>query len=232
MENLEYDKCHVLHPTWSYTLTDEHFNEHSITKLCNVYKKDQIIFSEGKHPAGLYWINKGKVKISKKGREGREHIIRFAKDGGIIGYRALISGEKYTASAVALENSRICFIDSDAFFKLLKLDNELLLNIMRQLAVDLRIAELKLTEMAQKPLRERTAEVLLMFKDFYGVKNDGKTINVSLKREDIANIIGSATESLIRILSEFKQEKLIDLDAKEIKILNHKQLYHIANYSL
>lgn len=223
------ENCPSRHNSVFSRLPDVNLDELSNNKMCNVYEKGQIIFYEGNRPLGLYCISNGKAIVIKSGLDGRKQIVRFAKEGDIIGYRALISGGNYTASASLLEDSSICFIHRDIFFKLLRQNYNLSLKIMCHLANDLKNAETKLTEMAQKPVRERTAEVLLLLTDFYGLKEDGKTINVSLKREDIANIVGTVTETLIRYLSEFRHEKIIDLDGREIQILNHKKLLRTAN---
>jgi CRP-like cAMP-binding protein len=211
------------------TLSDEQLSELAVDKTCNLYKKGQIVFFEGNRPAGLYCITKGKVKIYQIGGEGKEQIIRLAKDGDILGYRALISGEIYSGSASVLEDSVICFIPKKVFFDLLQINSELSTRMMKLLSQDLRMAEVRITGLAQKPVRERLAETILMLREFYGLENDGKTIKAVLSREDISNIVGTATETAIRMMSEFKQEKMIDLEGKRIKILNQEDLIKAAN---
>lgn len=211
------------------TLSDDQLNELAVDKTCNLYKKGQIVFFEGNRPAGLYCITKGKVKVYQIGGEGKEQIIRLAKDGDILGYRALISGEIYSGSASVLEDSVICFIPKKIFFDLLQINSELSTRMMKLLSHDLRMAEVRITGLAQKPVRERLAETILMLKEFYGLENDGQTIKAVLSREDISNIVGTATETAIRMMSEFKQEKMIDLEGKRIKILNFEELIKAAN---
>jgi CRP/FNR family transcriptional regulator len=100
---------------------------------------------------------------------------------------------------------------------------------MRLLSDDLKEAEHRITELAQKPVRERVAEALLYLHQTYGTEADGQTIDIAMSREDIANIVGTATETTIRLLSEFKQDEVIQLNGKKIAILNHRQLVKIAN---
>lgn len=206
-----------------------HIAEIANVKQCMIYKKGQVIFQEGAHPYGIYCINTGKVKLSHSGDEGREQIIRLVKPGDLIGYKALISNEPYTATATVLEDSAVCFIPRDVFLQILQKDTALSLKMMQILTSELRRAELKITHLAQKPVRERLAETLLTLKETYGVEDDGQTINVTLSREEIANLVGTATESAIRLLSEFRKEKVIDLPGKKIRILQLQKLINMAN---
>lgn len=198
-------------------------------KGCSSYKKGQSIFSEGALPLGLFCVNAGKIKVSQIGEEGREQIVRLAKAGDILGYRALIGGGRYSSSATALDDSSICFIPKSVFFSILDNNNSLSLQIMKLLSHDLDQAEHKITNLAQKPVRERVAEALLFLKEVYGFEADGQTLNVTLTREEIANIVGTATETLIRFLSEFKGDNLIELNSKKIKLTNVNGLVKTAN---
>ncbi len=196
-------------------------------KNCMSVKKGQVIFFENTRPQGLYCIHKGKVKISKTGTGGKEQIVRFAKNGDIIGYRSILSGEMYSANAVALEDTEICFLSKDSFIKIVQNNTELAFKLMDLIAKDLKQAENKITELSQKPVRERAAEALLMLLEFYGTDKDGY-LDIILTREDLAGIVGTATETLIRIMSDFKAHKVIETAAKKIKILNRPHLIRIA----
>lgn len=198
-------------------------------KNCNFYSKGDMIFREGNYPLGLFGIHKGKVKISKTSEMGKEHILRLASEGDVLGYRSLISAEKYEVSAIALEDCHICFIPKNLFLQTVKDSHNLTNKIVELLSSDLKAAENKIADLAQKTVKERVAETIIMLKNFYGMEKDQKTINVSLSREDLANLVGTATETLIRSLSEFKSNKIIDLKGKKIIILNFKLLESIAN---
>lgn len=210
------------------TLSDAECHDMSIEKESASYKKGQNIFWEGNRPHGLYCIKKGKVKIFQLGTEGKEQIVRLAKVGDIIGYRSLISGEAYSASAAAIEDAVICYIPKKTFFNLLQENSKLSEKVMQLLSHDLKSAEQKITGLAQKPVRERLAETLIMLKEFYGEDNGG-AINESLTREEIANIVGTATETAIRLLSELKSEKIIDINGKKIFVHNMEKLIEFAN---
>jgi CRP/FNR family transcriptional regulator, polysaccharide utilization system transcription regulator len=198
-------------------------------KVLTSYKKGQVVFHEGAYPFGIYCVNSGKIKLSHSGDDGREQIVRLAKPGDIIGYKALLSAEKYTASAIALDDSSVCFIPKDLFMSVLQKDPSLSFEMMKILAEELRKAETKITHLAQKPVRERLAETILFIKETYGLEPDGATLNVRLSREEIANLVGTATESAIRLLSEFKKDGLIELQGKKIKLLDVAELMRTAN---
>ena len=146
-----------------------------------------------------------------------------------MGYRALLSGDKYSASAVVMEDSGICFIPKELFMGILQKDGILSMEIMKLLSDDLRKAETSITHLAQKPVRERLAEALLFIKETYGFEEDGKTIDLKITREELANIVGTATETTIRLLSELKNENVLQLEGKKIAILNLAKLVKIAN---
>ncbi len=202
------------------------FNE---SKSCMSFKKGQIIFNEGGHPLGIYCVNEGKVKISHSGQDGKDQIVHLAKEGDVLGYRALLSSEKYNATAIALDDTKVCYVPRDTFFQVLKTSHGLSLEIIKLLATELRRAVNTITDLAQKPVRERTAEALLFLKETYGFEEDGATINVVLSREDIANLVGTATETAIRLLSEFKNDKIVEFIGKKIKILDMNKLIKTAN---
>lgn len=192
-------------------------------KRMTLYKKGQIIFHEGRMPTGIYCLNTGKAKIYKLGFDGKEQIVRFALPGGLIGIRALLGGRQYSASAKALEDSQVCFIDKTTFFRFTLKYSELSHDLMTTLSFLLEEAENKLTSLAQKPVRERLAETLLIlnkiFKPDNGKKPEQDAI-ISLSREDLANIVGTATETVIRLLSEFKDQKLVEVNGRKIKLLD------------
>lgn len=207
---------------------------HDLEKLeeekgCSAYKKGQVVFNSGSYPHGLFCIREGKVKVFQVGDEGKEQIVRLAKAGDILGYRAILSGDKYSSSAEALDDAKICFIPKKSFLSLIENNGVLSMQLMKLLSEDLKEAEHRITELAQKPVRERVAEALLYLHQTYGTEADGQTIGVTMSREDIANIVGTATETTIRLLSEFKHDEVIQLNGKKIAIVNHKKLIKIAN---
>lgn len=213
------------------TLDRDELAEISTSKGCTTYKKGQLIFKQGFYPHGLYCINEGKVKLFQLADNGREQIVRLAKAGDILGYRALLSGESYLSSAEAIVECSVCFIPRSIFLKLLRKNPLLSMNVMQLLANDLKNAEHRVTDLAQKPVKERIAEALLYLKEVYGLEKDNVTLNVTIRREDMANIAGTATETAIRILAELKEEGYLEFTGKKIKIVKMRELIHLANLS-
>lgn len=207
----------------------EHLETISESKNCTVFKKGQIIFHEGANPYGVYCIKQGKIKLSIVGDEGREQIVRLAGDGDLLGYRSMLVGERYNATAVALEDSKVCYISRDVFLPAVKQDANLSFEMLKLLSKQLKEAEVKLTHLAQKSVRERLAETLLFLKETYGYEADSTYLNVRLSREEIANLVGTATETVIRLLSDFNKEGLVLLEGKRIMMANTKKLAQVAN---
>jgi CRP/FNR family transcriptional regulator len=199
------------------------------SKVCTPYNKGHYIFREGMRPQGVYCVNYGKIKLLKVGEDGKEQILRLVKPGDLLGYRSLLGEGNYNTSAVVMEDTGVCFIPKDLFMGILQRDGVLSMEMMKLLSQDLKQAEQSITHLAQKPVRERLAEALLFIKETYGYLPDGKTIDLKITREEIANIVGTATETAIRLLSDLKSEGVIVLDGKKIQIVDVKRLLRIAN---
>ena len=230
--NIYCENCKSLKKSIYGDLNSEELNILNFNKSCNFYKKGQTIYFEGNTPEGLFCIREGKVKIYKTGNEGKEQIIRLVKSGDIIGYRALIAGESYNATSETLEDSKICFIRKNTIFDLLKKNEKFSFRLIKLLSHDLGEVEQRLVHLAQKPVRERLAETLLILRETYGMDKDNNSLlNVSLSREDLANIVGTATETVIRLLAEFKNENIISTKARKIEILDVKKLIEAGNLS-
>lgn len=202
--------------------------EFNLEKGCNFHKKGNIIYHEGSHVNGFYCVSDGIIKLYKTGLEGREQIIRFAKKGEIIGYRSLLSGELACHTAKVLEDAVLCFISGETLLNLLRKNAELSIALIKLACRELGEANSFITDIAQKTVRERLAEVLFILKDTFGV-DENNILQISLTRGELANIVGTATESVIRLLSEFKDDKLIELTGRKIKLLNQNSLKKIAN---
>jgi CRP/FNR family transcriptional regulator len=201
----------------------------SANKCGNMYKKGQVIFYEGTTPTGLFCMSQGLVKLSKINADGKEQIIRLAKGGSVLGHASLLSGTTYAQTATALEDTTVCFIPRSVFMDLVQNKSAMSVRVVELLSHDVQEAESRLLNMAYHTVRERLAETILMLKEFSGLEEDGKTLKTMLSREDIANLVGTATETVIRLLSEFKDDGLIELSGKHISILNSQRLLATAN---
>lgn len=209
-------------------LNDDELVSLSFEKNCNLYKRGDIVYHEGNRMPGLFCISKGILKLYKTGIEGKGQIIAFAQKGDIIGYRSVLSNEVACTTAQVIEDAVLCFIPADTFINLVKNNSKFSIKIMQLACNELGTANKLITDIAQKSVRERLAEILLILKDVFGV-DENNILQISLTREEIANLVGTATESVIRLLSEFKAEKIIELDGRRIRILDEKRIVRIGN---
>ena len=173
------------------------------------YKKNEVIHCEGETPKYLMCLLSGKVKIYKDGVGGRSQIIRMIKPVEYFGYRAYFAKEDYVTAAAAFEPSLICLIPMSAITTLVAQNNNLALLFIKQLSIDLGVADERTVNLTQKHIRGRLAESLLFLKESYGLEEDGSTLSIYLSREDLANLSNMTTSNAIRTLSQFATERLI-----------------------
>ena len=193
-------------------------------------KKNQIIFLEGTRPLGVYSITSGRIKIYKTGVEGKDQIIQILKSGDLMGYRAMLSEEQYPVSAETLEDTTLCFIPKKDFIEAMSSNSDLTKEVIKSLSKDLTNMADSITVLAQKPVRERLAGALMVLIDTYDIdESKGVSNGINLTREDLANMVGTATETLIRLLHDFKDEQLIETQGRKILIKNKAELKKVAN---
>jgi CRP/FNR family transcriptional regulator, polysaccharide utilization system transcription regulator len=209
-------------------LSPEEYDMISLDKNCEPYKKGSVIYNEGNRISGCYCVSSGIIKIYKTGIDGKEQIINFAKKGDIIGFRSVLSGELACTTAKVIEDSHLCFIPGDTLITLFKQNGNFSMDLMQLACKELGEANAYITDIAQKTVRERLAEVLIILKENFDVDND-QFLQITLTREELANIVGTATESVIRLLSEFKSDKLIELHGRKIKLLDINGLKKTGN---
>ncbi|PIF05974.1 MAG: Crp/Fnr family transcriptional regulator [Draconibacterium sp.] len=209
-------------------LTEDEFNRLNYDKTCSSYKKGTVIYREGSRLTGFYCVTKGIVKIFKTGIDGKEQIIRFAKRGEIIAYRSLLSQELACTTAKVIEEAVLCHISYQTLLFLIQRNWQFSHHMLQIVCRELREANDYITDIAQKTVRERLAEVLLLLKENFDLDNQN-TLQISLTREELANIVGTATESVIRLLSEFKHSNLIELQGRKIKFIDIVGLRKVAN---
>lgn len=222
------DKCSHINKIFCGLNIGKHNTIFEENKSVN-YKKGMSIFSEGKYPTGIHIIHSGKVKIVKIGDEGKEQIVRFAKTGELLGYRALFGNHAYKASAIALNEVQICHISEKKFFNILSKNQYLYLNLLKKLSLDLGRAEDTILSISQKSAKERIAETIVsLYYKFGHDKNN--SIDVQLTRKEIGNLAGTTIETTIRTLSNLKKEHLIELNGKQIVVKDMAGLMCTAHY--
>jgi len=221
------DKCAFENNSVFRFLTRDETDRLNIEKDFRRYKRGDILYHEGNRISGFYCINSGIIKVFKTGVDGKEQIIRFARKGEIIAYRSVLSNEPACTSAKVIEDSQVCFIPSELLIQFVKTNAAFAFEVVKLTCHELAEANSYITDIAQKTVRERVAEVLLSLVNDFGL-DDQNYLRISLTREELANIVGTATESVIRLLSEFKSDRLIELNGRKIKIIDQKGLEKIS----
>ncbi len=203
---------------------------HSLSEGRNInkYKKKQTIYSEGNHPNRLYFVLKGKIKAYKTNEDGKELVTDLFSPGDFIGYIALLEGTAYNDTAEAMDESELAVIPKEDFDELINKNPEVAKRFIQLLAKNISAKESQLLGLAYNSLRKKVANALLMLKEKYQQTKDEK-FAIDINRESLATIAGTATESLIRTLSDFRSEKLIDIKDGSITILNEKKLFNLVN---
>jgi DNA-binding response OmpR family regulator len=194
----------------------------------NIYKKKQVIYSVGNHPNRLYYIIHGKIKAFKTNEEGKELVVDLYTAGDFFGYVAMLEGSVYQDTAEALEESEIAVIPKEDFEDLVHNNQDVAEKFIRILARNVSEKEGQLIGLAYNSLRKKVAEALLLLHKKYPGK-DPEKFTIDINRDSLATIAGTATESLIRTLTDFRSEKIIDIRDGTILILNQKKLEGLLN---
>lgn len=194
----------------------------------NKYKKKQAIYTEGNHPSRLMYIVSGKVKTYKRNDDGKELVTDLYSQGDFLGYIALLEGATYKETAEAMDNCEIAVVPREDFEELLHNNREVAGSFIKLLAKNVADKEQQLLGLAYNSLRKKVAEALIALKNKYGGSSD-TPFSIDISRENLASVAGTATESLIRTLSDFKSEKLIDIKDGAIEILNPQKLENLLN---
>lgn len=188
--------------------------------------KKQTLYAEGKRPRNLYYIKKGKIKTFRLNEDGKEYITNLYSAGDYAGYVALLENTSYNDNAVVLEDAEVVLIPKDEFLNTVYSDLNLAARFIKLVAHDVKEKEERLLHLAYDSLRKRIAKALLDINSKFN--KDGSTAHpLDISREDIAQYVGTATESLIRTLSDFKNEKLIEIKEGKIKITSVDKLQHL-----
>ena len=225
--NCSYD-CLVRSVSIFKHLTKEELDKINLVKIQENHKRGAILYHEDSRINGCYCIHSGIIKIFKTGIDGKEQIIRFAKKGDLIGFRSVLSNELACTTAKVIDDAITCFIPRNTLIFFIKNNGNFSIELMQLTCRELGEANSYITDIAQKTVRERLAEILIHLKNDFGVDKD-HILQITLTRGELANIVGTATESVIRLLSEFKQDRLIELNGRKIKILDEPRLVRIGN---
>lgn len=221
------DQCIVRQFSSLKALKKEELLKMAKCKTSYTIKKGESLFEEGESVNGVYCVKAGVCKMTKLSDNGKDQIIKIAKPGELLGQRSIISDETANLSAIAIEDMEVCFIPKTEILNFFNTNNEFSMNMMKSVCGDLKDADDHMVDMAQKTVKQRLAETLLYLEENFGI-NEDRTLKLQLSREELAGMIGTATESCIRLLSEFNKTDLIELNGKKIKILDKSKLKKIT----
>ena len=222
------EQCIIREFSTLKTLTKEELVTLSDCKTFHIIKKGDAIFEEGENVNGIYCIKEGVCKLTKLSANGKDHIVKLVTRGELLGQRSMISDEPVNLSAIALEDMQVCFIPKTEVMGYFDKNNQFSLSVMKSICGDLKDADDHLVNLAQKTVKERLAETLLYLHDTFGKKEDN-SLKVVLSRDELASMIGTATESCIRLLSDFNKLGLIELNGKKIVLKDINALKKLAD---
>jgi CRP-like cAMP-binding protein len=195
------------------------------------YSKGEIIFRENSFSSGIFFIRSGKVKKYKADKEGREQIIYVANAGELIGYHALLAEERYPDSAAALEDCLIAFIPKEDFLEVLGFSKVLSQRLLKLLSHEFAVFTNNVALFAQRSVRERLATQLVVMREKYKENyQPGMAVEINLSREDLASLVGTARENVVRILKDFKEEGIVETKGRKIVVTDVHKLLKVANH--
>jgi len=207
----------------------EELQDLSLDRRKRYFKKKETIYFEGDHPSALFFVNKGKVKAIKTDDYGKELVTELFGEGEFMGYIPLLEGAGYRDTAIAIEDTEVSIIPKEDFTGLITRNKDVANKFIKMLSNNIAEKEERLLKLAYGSVRERTAEALL---DLQENHSDPEFDDIRISREDLASIVGTATESLIRTLSEFKSDGLVEIDGRKIRIVNENALRKLAGRSI
>ncbi|MEO9210270.1 MAG: response regulator [Ginsengibacter sp.] len=194
----------------------------------NIFKKKQVIYSENNRPNSLFYVQKGKVKTYKTNDNGKVLVLNLYTAGDFLGHIALLEDSNYHETAVAMEETVLAIIPKGDFELLINNNHEISRKFIQLLAKNIAERETQLLSMAYNSLRKKVADALITLERKFNPSNEENFL-IEISRENLASIAGTATESLIRTLSDFKNENLIDIHDSAITVLNKKRLENLLN---
>ena len=193
-----------------------------------LFKKGELVYCEKSRISGCFFILDGIVKVFKTGVDGKRQIIRLAGEGDFIGFRSIVNHEIACTSSIILTQATLLYLPASKLIYLINNNSKFSVHLIKIACAELDESNNYLIDIAQKTVKERLASMILFLKNRFGLAEDG-FINIALTREELSNIIGTATESVIRLISELKSINAIEVSGRKIKILDQNKLIRIAN---
>ncbi len=214
-------RCRIKENTLFTNLTEAELDVFKDVVTTSFRRRKEVIIMEGDECRGLYIVRTGRVKLVRSSRDGREQIIKILSPGDLLGLEVFYDGRVYENSAVAMEDSDLCFIEKADFFKILNKEPSVARKIMVALGMELHHAYERISNLGLMNARENLAHLLYSLANEYGVECDeGIRLNLMLSRLEIAELLGITQETSIRLLKSLKEEGILDIKRKEI-IISH-----------
>lgn len=210
-------------------LTGEEVEALDRSRVSYSLKKGENLFSEGENINGIFCVKEGTCKMTKLSSNGNQQVVKLSTSGELLGQRSMIAEEPAGLSAVAVNDMHVCFIPKDKVLDFFTLNNQFSMQLMKAICGDLKEANSHLVDMAQKSVKQRLAGTLLYLHDTFGKEHDG-SLKLKLSREEMAGIIGTATESCIRLLSELQKEGRVNLSGKNITLVDINSLKRLNEH--
>ncbi|WP_428225586.1 Crp/Fnr family transcriptional regulator [Flavobacterium sp.] len=221
------EQCIVRQFSSLKALTKDELLRMADCKTSYTIKKGEPIFEEGEMTNGVYCVKDGVCKMTKLSANGKDQIVKLVKAGELLGQRSMISEQPANLSAVALEDMEVCFVPKSEILHFFNQNNQFSMNVMKTICGDLKEADDHMVSMAQKSVKERLAETLVYLEENFGTNEDG-SLRIQLSREELAGMIGTATESCIRLLSELNKLDLISISGKKIVLKDKNKLKRLS----
>tara|TARA_B100000809_G_C15140550_1_gene533015 strand:- start:5403 stop:6464 length:1062 start_codon:yes stop_codon:yes gene_type:complete len=204
----------------------EELNKLSENRKVRIYKKKEIIFYEGDFANAIYFVSSGKVRTYKINEAAKEYSVDLYGPGDFIGYLSILEGSDYKESAEAMEETEIFKIPKEDFTELLFKNRDISNSFIKMLAHNVLEKEEKLLNLAYDSVRKRVADALVELQKKYS-KNTNENFAISISRNELASMVGTSPETVIRTLSDFKEEKLITIKGSKIAIVKFEALAHL-----
>lgn len=227
-KNISLELCNIPANTIFRFLDIDELQELMLARKCFQYKKGDCIIQCGHRVTGFFCLNSGVVKIVKYGDSGREQIIKFLKTGDVYGYQYLLDDDQLPGvSVIAVDDCGLCFIPSEHLFHMIRSNPKFAIEIMKVATQEQEEMINRLTDIAQKKVKQRLAKRLIEIEKTFGTDDNGY-LNLALTREEYANFVGTATETVIRLMAVFKSEGCIKMEKRKIAIRNMQKLQQIS----
>ncbi|MBI5455037.1 MAG: Crp/Fnr family transcriptional regulator [Deltaproteobacteria bacterium] len=218
-------RCHIRENTIFTGLNDAQLDAFKDVVIISSYKKREVVYLDGDECSGLYIIRTGRLKLVRSSSTGKEQIINILNPGDLLGFEVFYEGRTYRNTAVAMEDSELCYIEKNAFFKILEREPDISKKLIISLGKELNHAYERIGNLGLLNAKEKLGHLLYTLANEYGVKADGGvTLNLTLSRLEIAELLGITQETSIRLLKSFKEDGILEIRRKEILIKSMSRL--------